>query len=77
MNYFAKICITVIIDIPEDLMNNKTDFVIEDGVLIKYLGNDSEVVIPSGITSIGRDAFKKRDFDNPEPGTLTSVISSI
>ncbi|MDE7364371.1 MAG: leucine-rich repeat domain-containing protein [Ruminococcus sp.] len=33
------------------------DFEIEDGVLKKYIGNDMEVTIPDGITSIGNSAF--------------------
>ena len=33
------------------------DFVIENGVLIKYTGKKSNVVIPDGVTSIGDDAF--------------------
>ena len=44
-----------------------TDFDIVDGVLVNYLGEDSEVVIPAGITAIGERAFM-------ENGTITSVI---
>ena len=36
---------------------NLADFVIIDGVLVKYQGNDSTVVIPDGVTSIGDNAF--------------------
>ena len=32
-------------------------FVIEDGVLTKYTGTDTEVVVPDGVTSIARFAF--------------------
>ena len=55
-------------------MNNKNDFIIEDGVLVKYLGKASKVVIPSGVTSIGRDAFRKDIFDKSESVSITSVV---
>ena len=38
-------------------MSNINDFVIENGVLTKYTGNDSEAVIPDGVTEIGEYAF--------------------
>ena len=38
-------------------MNDINDFVIEDGVLIKYKGDSSDVVIPDSVTYIGEDAF--------------------
>ena len=34
-----------------------TDFKIKRGVLIKYLGNSEDVVIPEGVTEIGNKAF--------------------
>lgn len=34
------------------------DFVVKGGVLISYNGNKPEIVIPNGIISIGRNAFK-------------------
>lgn len=33
------------------------DFVIENGVLMKYTGTNVDVVIPSGVTSIDGNAF--------------------
>lgn len=33
------------------------EFNVVDSTLVKYVGSDSEVVIPSGITTIGREAF--------------------
>ena len=47
-------------------MSNTSDFVIEDGVLKKYTGTGGDVVIPDGVTSIGRYAFS-------QSYTLTSV----
>ena len=38
-------------------MSNLSDFVIENGVLTKYIGTDEDVVIPNSITSIGKYAF--------------------
>jgi hypothetical protein len=40
-------------------MSDIKDFVIEDGVLRKYKGNDAEVVIPDGVTSIGSGVFSE------------------
>lgn len=33
------------------------EFVIQNGVLVKYTGSGGSVVIPDGITRIGREAF--------------------
>ena len=37
--------------------NDSADFEIEDGVLVKYKGAGGDVVIPGGVTSIGKSAF--------------------
>ncbi len=37
------------------------EFVIEDGVLIQYNGNSSDVTIPDGVTKIGDEAFYRND----------------
>ncbi|MCL1808755.1 MAG: leucine-rich repeat protein [Clostridiales bacterium] len=34
------------------------DFLIQDGVLLAYLGSDSQVVLPAGVKSIGTGAFQ-------------------
>ena len=39
-------------------MSGNQDFVIEDGVLTKYNGSGGAVVIPEGVTEIGRQAFQ-------------------
>lgn len=39
-------------------MYQANDFIIENGILIKYQGSEKDVVIPRGITSIGRSAFR-------------------
>ena len=33
------------------------DFIVKNGILIKYTGNDADVVIPGGVTEIGFTAF--------------------
>ena len=38
-------------------MNKKIDFVIENGILKKYKGTESDIVIPDGVTEIGTAAF--------------------
>lgn len=39
-----------------------SDFIIENGVLKKYLGNKSHVEIPNEVKIVGYDAFKNCDF---------------
>ena len=39
-------------------MSNASDFIIENGVLKKYVGPGGDVIVPDGVTSIGMDAFK-------------------
>ena len=39
-------------------MENKQDFVIENGVLTKYTGSGGDVTIPEGVTKIGESAFR-------------------
>lgn len=39
-------------------MSNARDFVIENGVLKKYVGPGGDVVVPDGVTEIGYEAFK-------------------
>ena len=47
--------------------SNLSNFEIKDGVLVKYKGNSSVVVIPDGVISIGDFAFNYRD-------NLTSIV---
>jgi len=49
------------------LSTNREDFVIDDKILVKYQGSEEEIVVPDGVTEIGREAF----IDNK---TICSVI---
>ena len=56
------------------ISNNAADFQVRGGVLVAYLGNKRDVIIPDGIISIGQAAFK----DNLAVETVTfsnSVVS--
>ena len=39
-------------------MSNASDFIVENGVLKKYVGPGGDVIVPDGVTSIGLDAFR-------------------
>lgn len=53
-------------------MNDIKDFVIEKGILKKYIGNDAEVVIPDGVSCIGEGAFQ-----NCESLTSVTIPNSV
>ena len=40
-------------------MSNASDFIIENGVLTKYVGPGGDVVIPEGVTEIGNYVFEE------------------
>lgn len=48
-------------------MSNADGFVIKNGVLTEYIGEDTEVYIPEGVTAIGDEAFYDR-------GDIRSVV---
>lgn len=54
---------------------NPADFQIKDGVLVKYVGNQSKVIIPDNVTSIGEEAFK--DYNILADIVIPSSVSSI
>ena len=39
-------------------MSNASDFIIENGILKKYVGPGGDVVVPEGVTEIGDEAFR-------------------
>ena len=60
--------------VPEEapMASPASDFVIENGVLKEYVGKGGDVVIPSGVTSIGNSAFSKNNEEGERP--VTSVV---
>ena len=40
-------------------MNHTEDFVIQDGILLEYIGDDSVVRVPDGVRGISWDAFRE------------------
>ena len=56
-------------------MSSASDFIIEKGVLKKYVGPGGDVVIPEGVTSIGKGAF--RAFDSLTSVTIPDGVTSI
>ena len=59
----------------DELEETDSDFIIENGILVKYQGNASKVTIPSGVTEIGDSAFAGNIW--LESISIPSSISSI
>ena len=61
----------VYLDLPEP---DQDGFVIKDGVLIGYTGNDATVVIPEGVTTIRSEAFTSKNmYQIVLPSTLIQI----
>ena len=55
-------------------MSNIEDFVISGNTLVKYIGHEKTVVVPDGIRSIEREAFKSKEIENISlPESLTAI----
>ncbi|MEE3404828.1 MAG: leucine-rich repeat domain-containing protein, partial [Acutalibacteraceae bacterium] len=57
------------------MRRNDRDFVIENGVLVKYSGTEGDVIIPDGITEIGTAAFE--DCATLESITIPEGVTKI
>lgn len=56
-------------------IGSESDFLVEDGVLVGYLGTDTEIVIPDNVTAIGASVFQNRTDLTAVviPDTVTSI----
>ncbi len=60
----------------EELASSDLDgFEIENNILVKYHGNDADVVIPDGVTEIGEEAFE--NCESLENVTIPDSITDI
>jgi hypothetical protein len=55
-------------------MSDIKDFIIEYGILVKYVGNDSSVTIPDSVVALGNFCFEDRGV---EEVILSSTVESI
>lgn len=56
-------------------IDSSTDFAVEDGVLVKYTGSNSSVIIPETVSSIGDSAFA--GCNNLTSVTIPDTVTSI
>lgn len=56
---------------------SKNDFLIENGVLLKYYGNDSNVIIPDDITIIGCGAFANTNIQKVKMSNKITGIQDL
>ena len=56
-------------------MSNASDFVIDNGILNKYIGAGGDVVIPDNVTVIGEYAFER--YKTLQTVTISDSVTSI
>lgn len=57
---------------------SKNDFLIENGVLLKYYGNDLNVIIPDDITIIGCGAFANTNIQKVKMSNkITGIVNML
>ncbi len=63
---FCPYCGTNIISgvMPNNLSNSNSGFDIRDGVLVKYTGRASHVVVPDGVKIVGKYAFSEEGYEH-------------
>ena len=55
-------------------MSNTSDFIIENNVLMKYVGKEKHVIIPDGVTEIGEKAFWRKNIESVTmPNSVTMI----
>ncbi|MGN0302377.1 MAG: leucine-rich repeat domain-containing protein, partial [Anaerotardibacter sp.] len=61
-SYTVEAARKLLVEVPDE--TTSSDFEIENGVLLRYLGSEKEVVIPEGITTIGSNAFRGKTIES-------------
>ena len=62
---------------PEEQVIPGADFLVEGTVLVEYVGQDDEVVVPEGVTEIGPQAFRGADVEQVFlPSSLEKISRS-
>ena len=80
-NYFIQLVIQVSFSKEDCILNNLSDFVISDGILLDYKGPGGNIIIPEGIQEIKSGYFNgefwtdKGAFDYCN--TITSIVFQI
>ncbi|MFQ9515833.1 MAG: leucine-rich repeat domain-containing protein [Eubacterium sp.] len=60
--------------LPEKIKVVNNMYITDDGVLIRYIGNDQEVIIPSNVKEIAPRAFRNRRYYTNEKSKLEKVV---
>ena len=58
-------------------MSRIEDFIIENNVLVEYVGTDENVVIPEGVTKIGKRAFEHKQLKTVELPKSLKIIDEL
>ena len=73
-NVNADEYVTEIVEIDDATAADKNGFVIDNGVLKDYKGDESKIEIPAGVTSIGESAFSGKKIESVKiPAGVTDL----